>query len=251
MPAPLFSATFDSAILPKWNEVAVPLQELVRSFSQNAIRSKSGLGAISFLSVFITIYQQAGDQASLEVLKRLPYDEEAHDPRIQKKLHELSTVAMDEWNADTSIWQKHQSRAEDNIEKILLMHAYNDSKLGVFFRAAIQRLYQDMIVSAWTAIEVMIADLARAAIKIRNIQKPFTGEPWRILEMVESARGIKTENRPENRPTQVSFSSLQNARISYARVFALDSSEILGCMADLDFDGLYLVRNQFVHEGGR
>lgn len=238
--APFNTTPHHPSLLPAWTV-----------FWDNLCR----LPALQQFPVFLS--GMAGiSQATLEVVVR-----QSGYPDGLYKGKDAIVVPVEKWKA---IVEESRDRIFENY------HAHDPELKGVYkngtdlfevicfdfrddlvFQDAVQGIFQTMVIGAWTAIEVLLAQMRDAAVEGREMPLPKEEEcwHWRILNLLESDHGAKA-GKPF-KYTEPQMSSLRGARIAYAVAFQTDSEDIDKALCVPAIDALNLMRNQLVHEGGR
>jgi len=200
----------------------------------------------------LALYERAGAYACASAYGRPPFEGEEKTQKFQDEVLPEWKRNTDEqvatWNENTSEWWRSVAVTRKNIDVVFAMFG-GSGDLAVLLNETVQKLFQDMIIGSWTAIEVMIGEVHEAARKGRQkLTADAKLENWRILSILDGKTGASSGAPSEFKDPNTS--SLKGARQAYATAFCVDTSDIDESMCDLAMDALYLLRNQFVHQGG-
>lgn len=180
---------------------------------------------------------------------------------VQKRIHEITDEVFASMDRDERHRQFEEEKWEKNLSFILGWHRKGLSE------TAIQKIFHSMLISAWTAIEVMLGDLWEAALNLR---------PVGLASLRGSSNGNKTSNRAKGQPDgkwisqqdledngfdlsgkmgtllrrDFGFINLEGSIAAYQKAFSCDSDHVLGAIQNPILKALFAIRNVLVHKAG-
>lgn len=116
-------------------------------------------------------------------------------------------------------------------------------------------LFQSMIISAWTAVEIALEDLCDESKSILNGKHfEIRSSARRIPDLIQSKRGevlISKENIDRRSGATKNFRSILATRVAYSCWFHNDPEDIDQALCSLEIDALALLRNVIVHSASK
>lgn len=244
-PLDFFAAAYDPALLTELNDVQY-LREETRRFATNMNEVTRLFNAtIIFFGVGMD-YGAAHSTAMCKIKKTHDFWLTSGDPDYQNIIDLTTALTVEKHGEEVNDPDIMQKRFWD------ISYSGFDSLLksrGEAFDPVFRPIVTAMILQTWTAIEVMIGDMHKAASNGRKTPDAAAKSMnKRILDLIAVRRGgQKGEPWDFKCPN---LSSLDGAREAFAVIFSVDYEHIDESFSHEALDVLYRLRNQFVHEAG-
>jgi hypothetical protein len=250
------------------------LTQVLVAFRKNIDRAYALATFLPFLAALTGERERAYCIANLKILKDIEPDPERLDEKTKANLLRKMHKIEEKFHPSKTASQKKERRWRYGLH---VVNEILNTESNTEFREAVDGLLPSVILSAWTAFEVLAGDLWEAAVnehpaklsQLRGNKLNDWGVGREAVRGEEQSRNGIDEGKSISLQRlasvefkindkmgtllrdKVSFTKLWEIRRSYCSAFSKDYKEISTALSDKAFDHLAAVRNALVHKGGK